>query len=108
MQRAHSARESGPVSEMSIVDTFTKLIFGENSDYSNCELRIIQAFRAADPNVLLNSHRDMGGYLRAMGVREMIELVGRVRQQLLTEATVLSSVSAISRLGGSALNRRAH
>ena len=67
---------------MAIVDTFTKLIFGEEDDYSAGELSIIQAFRTADANVLRDSHGDMGEYLRALGVREMIDLVSRVRGQL--------------------------
>jgi hypothetical protein len=83
MQRAYKYSESSQVGEMAIVDTFTKLIFGEEDDYSAGELQIIQAFRAADANVLLDSHRDMGEYLRALGVREMIELVSLVREQLL-------------------------
>ena len=67
------------VSEMLIVDTFTKLIFGEGSQYTDGELAIIQALRQVDANVALDSHLDMGVYLRALGVREMIILVGQVR-----------------------------
>ena len=48
MKRAQRSTESGTVSEMVIVDTFTKLIFGEESRYSNRELMIIRAFRAVD------------------------------------------------------------
>jgi len=84
MQRAYKFSEGGQIGEMAIVDTFTKLIFGEEEDYSSSELQIIQAFRAADANVLLDSHRDMGEYLRALGVREMIELVSLVQEQLLS------------------------
>ena len=32
--REYDFSEGGPVSEMDIVDTFTKLIFGEELDYS--------------------------------------------------------------------------
>ena len=84
MQRAYKFSEGDQIGEMAIVDTFTKLIFGEEEDYSSSELQIIQAFRAADANVLLDSHRDMGEYLRALGVREMIELVSLVQEQLLS------------------------
>ncbi len=82
MKRAHIASEGGPVSEMVIVDTFTKLIFGEDAEYSPRELLIIQSLRLVDNNVTLDSHREMGEYLRALGVREMIALVARVQQQL--------------------------
>ena len=90
MKRAVQGGESGAVTDMSIVDTFTKLIFGEAEAYSNQELLIIQALRAVDANVALDSHRDMGVYLRALGVREMIALVGQVQAQLAQGAPVLS------------------
>jgi hypothetical protein len=73
---------NGAISEMMIVDTFTKLIFGEQGAYSDLELGIIQAFRAVDTNVALDSHEQMGEYLRALGVEEMIRLVSQVREQL--------------------------
>lgn len=82
MQRAQSDKNDSHESEMAIVDTFTKLIFGEDDEYSNRELMIIQALRMVDTNVVFDSHRDMGSYLQALGVREMVELVSRVQQQL--------------------------
>ena len=71
------------LSEMSIVDTFTKLIFGEESGYDEGELRIIEVLRVVERNVSLDSHVDMGAYLRALGVQEMIKLVARVRRAIL-------------------------
>ncbi|HDY82543.1 MAG: hypothetical protein DRQ65_08515 [Gammaproteobacteria bacterium] len=94
MQRSYNVTEGSQSSEMAIVDTFTKLIFGEEDGYSASELQIIQAFRAADANVLLDSHRDMGEYLRALGVREMIEMVSLVREQLLRGMDSLIDPSA--------------
>ncbi|MEP4486961.1 MAG: hypothetical protein ABJ013_15125 [Halioglobus sp.] len=82
MQRAYLKKQTNGVSEMAIVDTFTKLIFGESALYSSQELLIIQALRSADANVAFDSHGDMGGYLRALGVAEMIHLVADVQQQL--------------------------
>ena len=70
------------VSEMVIVDTFTKLIFALEQDYSDTELAVIAAFRAVDANVYRDSLQDMGEYLRNLGVREMIQLVNRVRDFL--------------------------
>jgi hypothetical protein len=111
MQRAHSSSEGGPVSEMAIVDTFTKLIFGEENDYSARELLIIRAFRAVDTNVLADTHRAMGEYLRAQGVREMIQLVSQVRMQLLSGVDTLNGKANLV-LGASdhhqVMNRRAH
>ncbi len=82
MPRAYNFSEGGPVSEMAIVDTFTKLIFGDAEHYSDAETLIIQALRAADANLAHDASADMGEYLRALEVGEMIELVARVREQL--------------------------
>ena len=82
MKHAHNVDDDGSVSEMAIVDTFTKLIFGEEDEYSGIEQSIIQAFRAVDTNVTLDSYREMGIYLRALGVKELIQLVARVQAQL--------------------------
>ena len=82
MASSYSFQAGGPASEMAIVDTFTKLIFGEEARYSNLELHIIQNLRSTEPNVALDGHRDMGVYLRALGVNEMIKLVSRVQAQM--------------------------
>jgi len=111
MQRAVKFSEGSQVGEMAIVDTFTKLIFGEEEDYSSCELQIIQAFRAADANVLFDSHRDMGEYLRALGVREMIDVVSLVQEQLLSGMDSLTDPAGhilANSARHQAQNRRAH
>lgn len=71
-----------PVSEMAIVDTFTKLIFALDQDYGDTEEAVIGAFREVDANVYRDSLQDMGEYLRNLGVREMTQLVNRVRDHL--------------------------
>ena len=108
MKRAQTSTDGSQVSEMAIVDTFTKLIFGEDSRYSNRELMIIQALRMVDTNVVFDSHRDMGAYLRALGVDEMIKLVARVRQQLAAGMPVMPDTAVSSDRAGRVLNRRAH
>ena len=111
MQRAINVSEIGPASEMAIVDTFTKLIFGEENDYSSRELMIIQAFRTVDNNVLMDSHHNMGAYLRALGVREMIDIVSQVREHLLCGVESLSGNSGqllVASENQQAMNRRAH
>jgi hypothetical protein len=107
MQHAHEIND-GAASEMAIVDTFTKLIFGEVDTYSNLELGIIQALRTVDVNVALDSRQDIGEYLRALGVQEMIHLVSRVRQQLITGPVDAPGVgrSVVDSDGQPALNRR--
>lgn len=80
-------------SELEIVDTFTKLIFGVDQDFSSTEQDIIQVTRLVDDNVALDRVEDMGVYLRALGVNEMIKLVSRVRRDypLLAQAQVPAS-----------------
>ena len=80
--------------ELEIVDTFTKLIFGEANDYSGQELMIIEALRRTDSNVSLDSQKDMGVYLRALGVREMIGLVARVQASMARSVTLFPMHSA--------------
>jgi len=96
---------------MAIVDTFTKLVFGEEDEYSARELLIISALRAVDANVFTDTHRDMGEYLRALGVREMIQLVSQVQAELLSGVDSLNSKANLV-LGANAphsvMNRRAH
>jgi len=99
--REYDFREGGPVSEMAIVDTFTKLIFGEEQDYGDRDALIIRALRAADLAVANDSHREMGEYLRAMGVREMIGLVTRVQAELSSAAPLPFALAGLAR-GGTA------
>ena len=82
MKAAQSASVDDPVSEMAIVDTFTKLIFGEEGEFSSSQELIVEALRLVDTRVELDSYKDMGDYLRALGVQEMIQLVTRVQWAL--------------------------
>ena len=56
-----------------------------------------------DSNVALDTHRDMGEYLRALGVREMIQLVSQVQEHLAGGVQVL-----VKGAREQILNRRAH
>lgn len=108
MKHSHRNMDGSGISEMAIVDTFTKLIFGEEDRYSHRELRIIQAFRSVDTNVVLDSHRDMGAYLRALGVQEMIRLVARVQQWLANDEPVVPEAGVMNQSGDGALGRHVH
>lgn len=68
--------------EMSIVDLFTKLIFGQAEELSEQELSIVQALQIADDNISMDNYQEMGVYLRALGVQEMIGLVSRVKSSV--------------------------
>lgn len=80
--------EQGQVSELAIVDTFTKLILGDVDSHDARDLAIIEALRQTELSVLNDGYHQMGAYLRAMGVSEMITLVPRVRAQLLRNVEV--------------------
>jgi hypothetical protein len=82
MRVSHRARPDYAVSEMEIVDTFTKLIFGGEAYYTDLESQIIQSLRTADSYLILDNHADMGRYLRALGVKEMVKLVSQVRLEM--------------------------
>jgi hypothetical protein len=82
MSVRHRAGPDYAVSEMEIVDTFTKLIFGGEAHYTDLESLIIQGLRTADPYLTLDNHTDMGRYLRALGVKEMVKLVSQVRLEM--------------------------
>ncbi len=82
MRQIKDLAGSQPVSGMAIVDTFTRLIFGEEAPRSAEESLIIQALRQVDQHVSLDDDRAVGEYLRAMGVEEMIGLVSRVRSHI--------------------------
>jgi hypothetical protein len=77
-----SSADTHVVTELAIVDLFTKLIFGGEQQLSISEMRILRALREVDSGVLLHSERDVGFYLRALGVSDMIALVNRVQQQM--------------------------
>ncbi|MEM9255684.1 MAG: hypothetical protein AAGA91_09560 [Pseudomonadota bacterium] len=74
-----------PITEMAIVDTFTRLIFGDEEDFGLPEMHIISGFREVDVNVMHDTPVEMGKYLRNLGVREMIHLVSRLREHLARE-----------------------
>ncbi len=71
-----------PVSEMAIVDTFTKLIFGAQDGFSASEELVIRTLRVVDASIAPDSYSEMGDYLRALGVAEMIRLVTLVQASL--------------------------
>ena len=68
--------------ELALVDVFTKLIFGVDQEMDDTEMSIVQALRQVDHNIYMDSSREMGTYLRALGVKEMIKLVALVKEQL--------------------------
>ncbi len=68
------------IDEMSIVDVLTKLIFNTDSDLNETELLIVSLLAQVDNPMPSTSRRDISEYLRAMGVDEMIQLVGQLKR----------------------------
>ena len=66
--------------EMSIVDLLTKLIFDAESELDDTELVIIGLLGQVEHSLLDASRRDISEYLRAMGVDEMIRMVGQLKR----------------------------
>jgi hypothetical protein len=103
MNTARDTGATGPVSEIAIVDTFTKLIFGEEGGFSGGEELIIQAFRLVDHSIARDGYREMGAYLRTLEVTEMVQLVTRV------QVCLVDGLDALTRMRKeTVLNRRAH
>lgn len=105
MRRAYKIKavEDCPVTEMAIVNTFTKLIFGEEALTAD-ELSIIDAFQTLDANISRDSAKEMGAYLRDLGVREMIALVSRLRAHIAHNALGESAGRRPSQKPGSGLS----
>lgn len=84
-------------SEMEIVDTFTRLIFGAGSVLSPREQAILATLYTVDCHAAQRDSEDdlqeVGAYLRALGVSEMIRLVGKVRSHYLPLAQTGSHAS---------------
>lgn len=89
---AQAKAGSSSISEMAIVDAFTKLIFGDENDYGTEELLVIAAFRGVEHSVIQDTYSEMGAYLQNLGVREMIELVGQVKVYLQEPAVSLAAL----------------
>jgi hypothetical protein len=96
MKAVFDSEGGEPVSEMAIVDTFTRLIFGAQDGFSSSDELIIQALRVVDASCALDDYSDLGEYLRALGVAEMIELVTRVQANLAGTLQATATVRASS------------
>ena len=73
--------------ELDIVDTFTRLIFNGGETLSARDMAVVVALCQVDAGAEAASAtdfpRDLGSYLRAQGVSEMIALVEQVRNHCL-------------------------
>ncbi len=84
-------------SEMEIVDTFTRLIFDAGQALSVREEAILHTLCLVDDNAANcraeDYPKEVGAYLRALGVTEMTRLVRRVRENWLSPVPTGAPVS---------------
>lgn len=79
---ALAKKETGAMDEMSIVDVFTKLIFDADSVLYEAESQVVEILGQIESSLYEASRRDISEFLRAMGVDEMISIVGQVKRSL--------------------------
>jgi hypothetical protein len=76
---------------MDIVDAFTHLIFFGAEELSPQDASILNALRTVDPNTpsaaRSGAPADVGGYLGSLGVREMTQLVAKIREFYLLQGS---------------------
>ena len=77
---SHLSHSDHPLDEMSIVDIFTRLIFDAESSLEGDEAWVVEILCQIEPGLSTANRRDLSEYLRAMGVEEMIQTVGRLKQ----------------------------
>ncbi|MCX2978967.1 hypothetical protein [Candidatus Marimicrobium litorale] len=105
MRRSYKDGGMDCTNEMTVVDTFTRLIFGD-SDFSDGEIEIIETLRVVNPDVWCDTYPQMGEYLRNLGVREMIQLVLRVREQMAKDTHRSVTGGATTEVSGSPISRK--
>ncbi len=74
-----TAEAQSSISELSIVDTCTRLVFGDGPLLSETDELIVAALERDDQ---LTGAQSLGDQIREMGVNEMIALVGRTKRFL--------------------------
>ena len=102
-RKAGTLREAGAsiFDEMSIVDVLTKLIFDAEVELHGTELLVVELLGQVDTSLAASSRRDVGEYLRAMGVDEMIAVVNRIKRLLDCQQGVIAASGCD---GGSSLS----
>lgn len=77
-----ASHDKGVINEMLIVDVFTQLIFDAESVLNDTEERIIDCLESIEGSLTHSPRRDIGEFLRAMPVDEMISLVAKVKRKM--------------------------
>ena len=77
-----ASNDKGVINEMLIVDVFTQLIFDAESVLNDTEERIIDCLESIEGSLTHSPRRDIGEFLRAMAVDEMISLVAKVKRKM--------------------------
>lgn len=74
--------DKGVINEMSIVDVFTKLIFDAEAVLNDTEAQIVDCLELVEGPQIHSPRREIGEFLRSMGVDEMISLVAKVKSKM--------------------------
>jgi len=104
MQAKNLSTEGEVVSKMAIVDTFTKLIF-RDEHFSAQERAMLDALRAVDMYIRADDQSEMGHYIRALGVEEMVQLVSAVSEYLARDLAVVQPGKAFTQGKNASLYR---
>ncbi|MCR8922436.1 hypothetical protein NO559_06605 [Dasania sp. GY-MA-18] len=83
--------DSDSISEMAIVDLFTRLIFDADAVLDESDQLVLAILQHSDASLAAASRVDISEYLRAMDVREMIAVVASVKQQYEQQQLILLS-----------------
>lgn len=70
------------INEMLIVDVFTKLIFDAEAILNDTEEQIVACLELVEGSLAHSPRREIGEFLRSMGVDEMISLVAKVKNKM--------------------------
>ncbi|WP_019528382.1 hypothetical protein [Dasania marina] len=81
--------ENGCISEMAIVDMFTRLIFDADTELDESGQLLLDIVQHREPSLEHASRRDISEYLRAMDVHEMIVVVAQVKETFEQQRLIL-------------------
>lgn len=77
-----ASKQTGAMSEMAIVDVFTRLIFDADTRLNKSERMVIDLLCLHESSLAGASRRDISEFIRTMTIEEMIEMVNQLKTQL--------------------------
>jgi len=92
---SHQSTSDTDISELSIVDVFTMLIFDIDSDLTQSQQMVVTLLGQYEPAMAQANRIQLSDYLRALDVSEMIDIVMAVKHLLRQQQHILSTSSDI-------------